>query len=48
MTNVGISFGALGAGWVVQTGTPAAYRLMVAGNALAFLAAAAVLVLLPR
>ncbi|NKQ28835.1 MFS transporter [Streptomyces galbus] len=47
VTNVGISFGALGAGWVVQTGTPAAYRLMVAGNALAFLAAAAVLVLLP-
>ncbi|WP_406367373.1 MFS transporter [Streptomyces sp. NBC_00645] len=47
VTNVGISLGALGAGWVVQVGTLTAYQLMLIGNAIAFLVAAALLVLLP-
>ncbi|MGW5093850.1 MFS transporter [Streptomyces nodosus] len=47
VTNVGISLGALLAGWVVQVGTHTAYQLMVIGNAVALAAAAAVLVLLP-
>ncbi|GGU71556.1 MFS transporter [Streptomyces litmocidini] len=47
VTNVGISFGALLAGWAVQVGTPGAYQVLVAGNALAFAASAAVLLLLP-
>lgn len=47
VTNVGISLGALLAGWAVQVGTPGAYRLLVVGNALAFAASAAVLFLLP-
>ncbi|MGW1157987.1 MFS transporter [Streptomyces sp. NPDC002513] len=47
VTNVGVSLGAVGAGWVVQTGTPAAYHLMVIGNAMAFAVSAALLVLLP-
>ncbi|MEV6165403.1 MFS transporter [Streptomyces sp. NPDC052052] len=47
VTNVGISFGAVGAGWVVLRGTPTAYQLMVVGNAIAFVLAAAFLVLLP-
>lgn len=46
VTNVGISLGALLAGWAVRVGTLDAYRILVVGNALAF-AAAAVLVLLP-
>lgn len=33
VTNVGISLGALLAGWAVQTGTMTAYRLMVVGTA---------------
>ncbi|MEU0400313.1 MFS transporter [Streptomyces sp. NPDC006197] len=47
VTNVGISFGALLAGWAVQVGTLGAYQVLVAGNALAFAASAAVLLLLP-
>lgn len=48
VTNVGISLGALLAGWAVQVGTHTAYQLMVVGNAIGFAAAAAVLVRLPR
>ncbi|MFK0219283.1 MFS transporter [Streptomyces vinaceus] len=40
VTNIGISIGAVLAGWVVQVGTHSAYRLMVVGNALAFAASA--------
>ncbi|POX48306.1 MFS transporter [Streptomyces sp. Ru72] len=47
VTNVGISLGAVLAGWVVQVGTPTSYRLMVIGNASAFVVSAAILVLLP-
>ncbi|MET9900488.1 MFS transporter [Streptomyces sp. NPDC006446] len=47
VTNVGISLGALGAGWVVQVGTLTAYQLMLIGNAVAFLVSAALLALLP-
>ncbi|WP_327269648.1 MFS transporter [Streptomyces sp. NBC_01218] len=47
VTNVGISLGALGAGWAVQVGTAPAYRLMVVGNAVAFAASALLLVPLP-
>ncbi len=43
VTNIGISLGALLAGWAVQVGTYAAYELLVVGNALSFAAAAAVL-----
>ncbi|MEU6862331.1 MFS transporter [Streptomyces sp. NPDC046876] len=44
VTNIGISLGAVLAGWAVQAGTQNAYRLLVIGNALAF-AASAVIVL---
>ncbi|WP_245689692.1 MFS transporter [Streptomyces chattanoogensis] len=47
VTNVGISLGALLAGWIVQVGTLTAYQLLIIGNALAFAASAAILVLLP-
>ncbi|MFD9428384.1 MFS transporter [Streptomyces sp. NPDC060054] len=47
VTNIGISFGALLAGWAVQVGTLTAYHLLVIGNAVAFMASAAALVLLP-
>ncbi|MES5820345.1 MFS transporter [Streptomyces sp. RG80] len=47
VSNVGISLGAVGAGWAVQVGTLGAYQVMVAGNATAFAVAAAVLVRLP-
>ncbi|MFE3269325.1 MFS transporter [Streptomyces sp. NPDC059215] len=47
VTNVGISLGAVLAGWVVQVGTLTAYQLMAIGNAIAFVVAAAILVLLP-
>ncbi|MET9530342.1 MULTISPECIES: MFS transporter [unclassified Streptomyces] len=47
VTNVGISVGALLAGWAVQVGTLTAYHLLVAGNAIALAASAAVLVRLP-
>ncbi|MFF4401004.1 hypothetical protein [Streptomyces sp. NPDC001480] len=47
VTNVGVSLGALLAGWAVQVGTLAAYRLMVLGTAVACTAAAALLAFLP-
>jgi len=47
VTNVGISLGALLAGWAVQVDTLTAYQLLVIGNAIAFLASAAILVILP-
>ncbi|MEV0485283.1 MFS transporter [Streptomyces sp. NPDC050508] len=47
VTNVGISIGAVGAGWIVQVGTLTAYQFMVVGNAIAFACSAAILVLLP-
>ncbi|MEW2131778.1 MFS transporter [Streptomyces sp. NPDC005435] len=47
VTNVGISLGAVGAGWVVQVGTLTAYQLMAVGNAIAFVVSAALLVSLP-
>jgi hypothetical protein len=48
VTNVGVSLGALFAGWAVQVGTHTAYQMMIAGNAVAFVASAAILVRLPR
>ncbi|MDG4857568.1 MFS transporter [Streptomyces sp. T-3] len=47
VSNIGISLGALLAGWAVQVGTESAYQLLVIGNALSFAAAAAVLAALP-
>ncbi|MCX4821389.1 MFS transporter [Streptomyces sp. NBC_01142] len=47
VTNIGISLGALLAGWAVQVGTLTAYQLLVIGNAIAFAASAAILVFLP-
>lgn len=47
VTNVGISAGALLAGWVVQVGSPRAYQLMVAGMVISTVAAAVLLVFLP-
>jgi hypothetical protein len=47
VTNVGISVGALLAGWVVQVGSLTAYQVMVVGNAVAFLVSAVVIVRLP-
>ncbi|MFG2473038.1 MFS transporter [Streptomyces canus] len=47
VTNVGISLGAVLAGWVVQVGTLTAYQLMVIGAAIAFVVSAVILVLLP-
>ncbi|MEV5576121.1 MFS transporter [Spirillospora sp. NPDC052269] len=47
VTNVGISFGALLAGWIVAVGTAAAYEMLVLGLAVANLLAAAPLILLP-
>ncbi|GLY92752.1 MFS transporter [Actinoplanes sp. NBRC 103695] len=47
VTNVGVSLGALLAGWTVQEGTVSAYQIMVVGNAVAFAAAAAIVFLLP-
>ncbi|MFB9834181.1 MFS transporter [Actinoallomurus acaciae] len=47
VTNVGISLGALVAGWAVQVGTATAYEMLVIGNAIAFAAAAAILAFLP-
>ncbi|MFJ9697287.1 MFS transporter [Kitasatospora sp. NPDC101183] len=43
VTNIGISLGAVLAGWTVQVGTVGAYQLMVVGNAVAFAASAAIL-----
>ncbi|MEV4439218.1 MFS transporter [Streptomyces sp. NPDC049577] len=47
VTNIGISLGALLAGWAVQVGTATAYQLLVVGIAVSCAASAAVLVLLP-
>ncbi|WP_406016108.1 MFS transporter [Streptomyces sp. NBC_00984] len=47
VTNIGVSLGALLAGWAVQVGTRTAYQLLVVGIAMACAASAAVLVLLP-
>lgn len=47
VTNVGISLGALLAGWAVQVGTVTAYEMLVIGNAIAFAASAAILAFLP-
>ncbi|MEU2393832.1 MFS transporter [Streptomyces sp. NPDC007369] len=43
VTNIGISLGALLAGWAVQVGTYSAYGVLILGNAVSFAAAAAVL-----
>ncbi|MGI5487027.1 MFS transporter [Microtetraspora malaysiensis] len=47
VTNVGISLGAALAGWAVQVGSLPAYQLLIIGNAIAFAASAAILVILP-
>ncbi|MDX3379846.1 MFS transporter [Streptomyces niveiscabiei] len=47
VTNVGISVGAVGAGWAVQVGSVGAYQLLVVANALALAGSAVVLVWLP-
>ncbi|MEU6975581.1 MFS transporter [Streptomyces sp. NPDC046371] len=47
VTNVGISLGALVAGWVVQVGTLTAYQLLIVGTTVAFAASAAALLPLP-
>ncbi|MFD3582890.1 MFS transporter [Streptomyces sp. NPDC058683] len=47
VTNIGVSFGALLAGWAVQVGTHAAYQLLVVGNAVAFAVAVLPLLALP-
>jgi MFS family permease len=46
--NLGISLGALGCGVAIQIGTPAAYRTLIIGNALTFLAGWAILRRLPH
>ncbi|RFU36670.1 MFS transporter [Actinomadura logoneensis] len=48
VTNVGISLGALLAGWIVAVGTTSAYQALVLGLAVANLLAAVPLALLPR
>ncbi|MFI1452494.1 MFS transporter [Streptomyces roseus] len=40
MTNIGISLGAVLAGWVVQVGAHSAYQLMIVANAVSFAASA--------
>ncbi|MFG2720085.1 MFS transporter [Streptomyces sp. NPDC048416] len=47
VTNIGISLGAVLAGWAVQVGTHSAYQVLVIGNTVAFVASAALLLLLP-
>ncbi|MFF2812041.1 MFS transporter [Streptomyces sp. NPDC058000] len=47
VTNIGISLGALLAGWAIQVGTHTAYQLLVLGAALAVAASATILVRLP-
>ncbi|MCX4766653.1 MFS transporter [Streptomyces sp. NBC_01275] len=47
VSNVGISLGALFAGWAVQVGSHAAYQLLVIGNAVALAASAVILLPLP-
>ncbi|MGW6486185.1 MFS transporter [Streptomyces sp. NPDC055056] len=48
VSNIGISLGAVLAGWAVQVGTHTSYQLLVVGNAIAFAASAAVMFLLPQ
>lgn len=48
LANLGISVGALACGVAVQIGTPTAYRALIVGNALTFVAAAAIVSRLPR
>ncbi|MYU51445.1 MULTISPECIES: MFS transporter [Streptomyces] len=43
VSNTGISLGAVLAGWAVQTDTRTAYQLLITGNAVSFMAAAALL-----
>ncbi|MYS85012.1 MFS transporter [Embleya scabrispora] len=47
VTNIGISLGALLAGWVVQVGTHTAYQLLVVGTATAVGAAAVIVAFVP-
>jgi MFS family permease len=47
VTNVGISIGALGAGWAVQTGTASAYATMVSAIAVLTAASAVFLTFIP-
>ncbi|MBO2447544.1 MFS transporter [Actinomadura barringtoniae] len=47
VTNIGVSFGALLAGWAVQVGTQDAYQLLIVGNAVSCAASAVFLVMLP-
>lgn len=47
LTNIGISFGALLAGWAIQVNTLVAYQLLVLGAALASTVSAVILFLLP-
>ncbi|MEU8699006.1 MFS transporter [Streptomyces sp. NPDC048680] len=48
VSNIGISLGAVLAGWAVQVGTHTSYQLLVVGNAIAFAASAIVMFLLPK
>jgi MFS family permease len=48
ISNVGISLGAVGCAAAVQIGTPGAYRALIIGNALSFLAAWLIAGRLPR
>jgi len=47
VSNIGISLGAVPAGWAAETGTHAAYTGLILGTAATFLAAAATCALLP-
>ncbi len=47
VTNLGMSFGALGAGWIVTVGTHSAYSLLVVANVIAFAGSAAFMFSLP-
>jgi hypothetical protein len=47
VTNVGISFGSLLAGWIVAVGTHSAYSLLIIGNVIAFAGSAVVMFFLP-
>ncbi|TXR99667.1 MFS transporter [Streptomyces sp. col6] len=48
VSNIGISVGAVLAGWAVQVGSHTSYTLLVIGNAVAFAASAAVMFMLPK
>lgn len=47
VTNLGISFGSLLAGWAVAVGTRSAYSLLIVGNVAAFAGSAALMFFLP-